>query len=80
MLVQGVSLHNISQSPCTLPMVRLYHVLALSIKENRNNFHLKVLSGKLVIRKHAQVSANSHGVSMGFCCLPREGLFPNQFY
>jgi hypothetical protein len=58
--------HNVSQSPCILPMVRLYHVLALSIKENRNNFHLKVLSDKPVIRKHAQVCANSHMCDFGF--------------
>jgi predicted 2-oxoglutarate/Fe(II)-dependent dioxygenase YbiX len=35
--------HRISQSPCILPMVYLYHRLALPVKENGNNFHLKVL-------------------------------------
>ena len=43
-----------------LPMVRLYHCLALPFKENINNYHLKVLSDMPAIHKHAQVYANSH--------------------
>jgi hypothetical protein len=52
--------HNIFQSPYILPTVRLYHYLALPIKENKNNFHLKVLSDMPAIRKHAQVCSNFH--------------------
>ena len=44
--------HNIFQSPCILPTVLLYHRLALPVKENGNNFYLKVLSDMLVICKH----------------------------
>jgi hypothetical protein len=51
--------HNVFQSPYILPTVRLYHYLALPIKENRNNFHLKVLYDMLVICKHAHVCSNS---------------------
>jgi hypothetical protein len=48
--------HNISQTPCILVMVSLYHCLVIPTKENGNNFHLKVLSDMPMIRKHAQVS------------------------
>ena len=58
--------HNVSQSPCILPTVRLYQCLALPVKENRNNFHLKVLLDIPAIRKHAQVCSNSHGCEYGF--------------
>ena len=51
--------HNVSQSSCILPTVRLYHCLALPVKENGNNFHLKVLSDMPAIRRHAQVCSNS---------------------
>jgi hypothetical protein len=51
--------HNISQFPCILPTVSLYHCLAIPIKENRKRFHLKVLSDMPAIRKHAQVCSNS---------------------
>ena len=44
--------HNIFQSPCILPTVLLYHRLALPVKENGNNFYLKVLSDMPVICKH----------------------------
>ena len=60
--------HSVSQSPCILPIVRLYHCLALPVKENGNNFHLKVLSDMPAIRKHAQVHSNSRRC-MDFCCL-----------
>ena len=58
--------HNISQSPFILPTVLLYHCLALPIKENGNNFHLKVLLDMLAIRKHAQVCSNSCRCDYGF--------------
>ena len=58
--------HSISQSPCILPTVRLYHCLALPVKENGNNFHLKVSSDMPAICKHAQVCANSHRCEYGF--------------
>ena len=58
--------HNVSQSPCILPMVLLYHCLALPIKENGNNFHLKVLSDMPVIHKHAHVYSNSCRCDYGF--------------
>jgi hypothetical protein len=58
--------HNVFQSPCILPTVRLYHYLALPVKENRNNFHLKVLSDMPMIRKHIQVCSNSHRFEYGF--------------
>jgi hypothetical protein len=45
--------HSISQSPFILPMVRLYHCLALSIKENVNNFHLNVSLDMPALCKHA---------------------------
>ena len=58
--------HNVSQSPCILPTVRLYHCLALPFKENRNNFHLKVLSDMPTICKHAQIYLNSCRCEYGF--------------
>jgi hypothetical protein len=58
--------HNIFQSPCILPTVRLYHYLVILIKENRKSFHLKVLSDMPVIRKHAQVYSNSCRCEYGF--------------
>jgi hypothetical protein len=45
--------HNVSQYPSILPTVCLYHRLALPIKENRNNFYLKVSSDMPAIYKHA---------------------------
>ena len=51
--------HSISQSLCILPTVWLYQCLALPIKENRNNYHLIVLSDMPAICKHAQVCSNS---------------------
>ena len=58
--------HSVSQSPCILLTVRLYHCLALPVKENGNNFHLKVLSDMPAIGKHAQVYSNSHRCEYGF--------------
>jgi hypothetical protein len=58
--------HSIFQSPCILPTVRLYQCLALSVKENGNNFHLKVLSDMPSICKHAQVHSNSYRCTYGF--------------
>jgi len=52
--------HSVSQSPSILPMVCLYHRLALPVKENGNNFHLKVSSDMPAICNHAQVCSNSH--------------------
>jgi hypothetical protein len=51
--------HSVSQSSCILPTVCLYHRLALSVKENRNNFHLKVSLDMPTICKHAQICSNS---------------------
>ena len=68
--------HNVSQSPCILPTVRLYHYLALPVKENGNNFHLKVLSNMPAIRKHAQSAQTLIGVSMGFHCLLPRRIYP----
>ena len=58
--------HSVSQSPSILPMVCLYHRLALHAKENRNNFHLKVSMNMLAICKHAQVCSNSLRCEYGF--------------
>jgi hypothetical protein len=58
--------HNVSQSPCIVPTVLLYHRLALPVKENRNNFHLKVLSNMPAICNHAQVCSNSRRGAYGF--------------
>jgi hypothetical protein len=58
--------HSVSQSPSILPTVCLYHRLALPVKENRNNFYLKVSSDMPVIYKHAQVCSNSHRCEYGF--------------
>jgi hypothetical protein len=58
--------HRASQSPYTLPTVRIYQCLALSVKENRNSFHFKVSCDMPAIRKHAQVCSNSCRVYMGF--------------
>jgi hypothetical protein len=52
--------HSIFQSPCILPMVCLYHRLALPVKENGYYFHLKVLLDMPAICKYAQVCLNSH--------------------
>jgi hypothetical protein len=52
--------YNVSQSPCILSMVWLYQCLALPVKENGNNFHLKVLSSMPAIRKQAQICSNSY--------------------
>ena len=64
--------HSISQSPCILSTVRLYNCLALPVKENGNNFHLKVLSDMPAIRKHAQICSNSHRCEYGFSSLSLE--------
>ena len=45
--------HNVSQSPFVLPMFQLCQCLAIPVKENRNNFHLIVLSEMPAICKHA---------------------------
>jgi hypothetical protein len=58
--------HSISQSPCMLPTVCLYHRLALPVKENENNFHLKVSSDIPAICKHAQVYLNSRKCEFEF--------------
>jgi hypothetical protein len=58
--------HSVSQSPCILPTVRLYQCLALLVKENGNNFHLKVLSDLPAICKHAQVCLNSYRCTYRF--------------
>ena len=58
--------HSIFQSPCILPMVCLHHHLALPVKENGNNFHLKASLEMPAIRKHAQVHANSYRCEYGF--------------
>jgi hypothetical protein len=58
--------HKVFQSPCILPMVWLYHYLALPIKENENNFHLKVLSDMPMICKHAQICSYSRRCEYGF--------------
>ena len=58
--------HNVSQSPCIHPTILLYHHLALPVKENQNNFHLKVSLDMPVICKHAQVCSNSHRCEYGF--------------
>ena len=58
--------HRASQSPCTLPMVRVYQCLALPIKENGNSFHFKVSCDMPVICKHAQVYSNSCRWVYGF--------------
>jgi hypothetical protein len=58
--------HSISQYPCTLSAVCLYHHLALPVKENGNNFHLKVSSYIPAICKHAQVCSNSCRREYGF--------------
>ena len=42
-----------SQSPCLLPMVRLYQRLAFLVKEKEKSFHRKVLSSMPAMRKHA---------------------------
>jgi hypothetical protein len=36
--------HKVPQSPCLLPMVRLYYCLALSFKEKGKSLHRKVSS------------------------------------
>jgi hypothetical protein len=51
--------HNIFQSPCILSTVCLYHCLAIPIKENENNFHLKVSLAMLAMCRHALVCSNS---------------------
>ena len=45
--------HRASQSPCLLPIVRLYQRLAFSVKEKGKSFHRKVLSDMPAMRKHA---------------------------
>jgi hypothetical protein len=71
--------HNISQSHCILSTVRLYHCLAIPANENRNNFHLKVLSDMPAIRKHAQSIQTLVGESMGLCCLLMRRVDPKSF-
>ena len=58
--------HSIFQSHCILPMVCLYHRLALPIKENGNNVYHKVLLDMPMICKHAQVYSNSCRCEYGF--------------
>jgi hypothetical protein len=58
--------HKVSQSPYIFPTVRSYHCLAIPVKENGNNFYLKVLSDMPAIRKHAQVCSNSCRCEYGF--------------
>ena len=58
--------HRASQSPYTLPTVRVYQCLALPIKENGNSFHFKISCDMPVICKHAQVCSNSRRWVYGF--------------
>jgi hypothetical protein len=59
--------HNVFQSPCILPTVRLYQCLAFPIKENGKSFrHRKDSSDMPAIRKHAQISSNSCRCEYGF--------------
>ena len=58
--------HRASQSPCLLPMVRLYQRLALPIKEKGKSFHRKVSFDMPTMCKHAQVCSNSHRWKYGF--------------
>jgi hypothetical protein len=58
--------HSISQFPCILPTVRLYQYLALPIKENENNFHLKVSSDMPAICKYTHVCSISYRCEYGF--------------
>jgi hypothetical protein len=58
--------HRASQSPYTLPTVRVYQCLALPIKANGNSFHFKVSCDMPTICKHAQVCSNSYRWVYGF--------------
>ena len=51
--------HRAFQTPCLLPMVRLYQRLAFPIKEKEKSFHRKVSSDMPAMHKHAQVCSNS---------------------
>jgi hypothetical protein len=51
--------HRAFQSPCLLPMVRLYQRLAFPVKEKGKNFHRKVLSDMPAMCRHVQVYSNS---------------------
>ena len=73
--------HNVFQFPCKLPTVWLYQCLAFSVKENGNNFHLKVFV------RHASDTQACTGLFKllqvwvwVFIAFSREGLIPNQFY
>jgi hypothetical protein len=57
----------------------LYHCLAIPVNENRNNFHLKVLSDMLVIHKHARSVQTLVGESMGLRCLLPRRVDPESF-
>ena len=54
--------HKASQSPCLLPMVRLYQRLAFPVKEKGKSFHRTVSSDM----GHAQVCSNSFKWEQGF--------------
>jgi hypothetical protein len=58
--------HRASQSPYTLPTVRVYQCLAPPIKANGNSFHFKVSCDMPTICKHAQVCSNSYRWVYGF--------------
>ena len=68
--------HNVSQSSYILPTVRLYHCLVLPVKENRNNFHLKVSLDMPVICTMHRSAQTLIGVSMDFRCLLPERIDP----
>jgi hypothetical protein len=51
--------HKASQSPCLLPIVRLYQHLAFPIKEKGKSFHRKVSSDMPAMRRHIHVCSNS---------------------
>ena len=51
--------HRASQSPCLLPMVRLYECLAFPVKEKGKSFYRNVSSDMPAMRRHAQVYSNS---------------------
>ena len=58
--------HKASQSPTTLPTVRVYQCLAVPIKENGNSFYFKVSCDMPTICKNAQVCSNSRRQVYGF--------------
>ena len=58
--------HKASQSPCTLPKVRVYQCLAIFVKEKGNSLHFSVSCDMPTICKHAQVCSNSRRWVYGF--------------